>query len=204
AGWARVHTVDEYAVSPEAPGSVSLWGSAPQWLPHFYDRGLSQVNQDEARERLGLETGCRWIGSAGDLGPRKGTVLLIDSFARTQPTPETRLALFGGLSGAAHAALARHEDLVNQGLITVQDRFVTDQEFLDFFPAMDVVWAAYPWQVGMASTLLFAADAGRPVLAIDYGSVGWMVRRYGLGTVWSRSEEALTGAIRSALGPKPS
>lgn len=200
-GWARLHTVDEYAVSSEAPGSIGLWGAPPRWLPHFYDRGLDRVDPSEARQRLGLAEDCRWIGSVGDLGRRKGTVLLIDSFAATQPTEATRLALFGKLCEASRAALKRHADLVDRGIIHLNDRFVSEQEFLDFFPAVDVVWAGYPWQIGIASTLLFAADARRPVVGIDYGSVGWTVRQYGLGTVCSRDPQAITGAIRSALGP---
>jgi glycosyltransferase involved in cell wall biosynthesis len=41
--------------------------------------------------------------------------------------------------------------------------------------------APYQRHVGMSGILLLAAAAGKPVLSSDYGLMGELVRRYGLG-----------------------
>ena len=194
----NLHTVDEYAVSPDAAGKAAWWGRPIRFLPHFYDGGLRDVDPHAARRRLGLAENGVWVGSVGDLGRRKGTELLIDSFAQLDPSSGIRLALFGAMSATAKETLAGHKPLVDEGRIVVRDEFVPEEVFRDFFPAMDVVWTGYPRQVGMASTLLFAADARRPVVAIDYGGVAWTVREYGLGVVAPRDPSAIAGAIREA------
>lgn len=200
----RLLTVDEYVVSGAAPGKIGIRGNPVSRLPHFFDRREPPVDQRRARKQLGLAADAAWIGSAGDLGRRKGTELLIEGFAHSCGESDTRLALFGLLSSSAKESLQRHPTLVGQGRIVTHDRYVADEEFADFFPAMDVVWTGYPRQVGMASTLLFAADAGRPVIAIDYGGVGWSVREYQLGVVCRPDSESVSSAIRSSLRDKAS
>ncbi|MEO0531458.1 MAG: glycosyltransferase [Planctomycetota bacterium] len=200
----RLLTVDEYVTSGAAPGRIGLVSNPVTRLPHFFDCRQPKIEQAEARKRLGLATDAAWIGSAGDLGRRKGTELLIDGFAQSCGEGDTRLALFGLLSASAKAALEKHASLVEQGRIVTRDRYVTDEEFTDFFPAMDVVWTGYPRQVGMASTLLFAADSNRPVIAVDYGGVGWTVREYQLGVVCRPDGDSVASAIRSSLRDKAS
>lgn len=198
-----LHTVDEYAVSESAAGPIAYGRQEAAFLPHFYEAQLGGVDRSAARARLGLAEEGRWVGSVGDLGRRKGTELLIESFARIDPAEGMRLALFGALSETAKETLQRHASLVESGRIVVRDQYVEESVFNDFFLAMDVVWAGYPRQVGMASTMLYAADARRPVVAVDYGGVAWTVRRYGLGVVGRRDPEALARAIREAADRPP-
>jgi hypothetical protein len=191
-----LHTVDPFATSKHTAWPLGLWGNPVRPLPHFHDRWPQRPSRTDARRALGLPATGRMLGSIGDLGRRKGTELLIKSFVRADPGPDVALVLFGILSRTAKALL---EDLApwrNSGRIVVRDEFVPECDFRNFLFAVDAIWAGFPWQIGIASTLLHAADAQLPAIASDYGCVGWMTRQYGLGRTYPAEEQAMTDAIR--------
>gem|GEM_PF-6582026 len=189
----NLFAVDPYAVS-KATRRLA-WTRTVMPLPHHYHRCLDAKSQADARLSLRLPPSGWLVGSAGDLGTRKGTELLIDGFASASLGPNSHLVLLGKQHEVVRKKLNEYGTLVESGRILCCDRFVSDEEFGLFFPAVDLVWAGYPRHIGIASVLLFAADAGRPVLASNYGCVGWMVDRYGLG----RCEEPTVSAVASAL-----
>ncbi len=192
----RLHTVDPFATSSATVSRMSLFGNnSVHPLPHFLEVPADSPSQHDARAGLDLPTEGRMLGSIGDLGRRKGTELLIKSFVRSKPQPDQYLALFGLLSGTAKAELEKHRSFVDRGQIICRDRFVSDEDFYNFFYAMDALWAGFPHQVGIASTQLHAAIAGRPVIASDYGAVGWLTKKYGLGRAFPGNLEAMTNAI---------
>ena len=198
----QLHTVDPFAVSDRAKGRIALWGKGAKGLPHFFDRRSDCPTQQEARERLGLPADVKILGSVGDLGRRKGTELAIESFAAAGPPEGMVLALFGKLSGSVKECLRQHEQLLQDGHIVVQDRFINDEEFSDFFPAMDAIWTGYRFHIGIASTQLFAADAGTPVISTNYGSVGWLVEQYGLGATCPPEVSSMKVAIEQFANSK--
>lgn len=191
----RLLTVDPFATSKASVSHMALLGNPVQPLPHFREVPENSPGKAEARERLGLPASSRLLGSIGDLGRRKGTELLIESFARSSPGSNDCLVLFGLLSGTAKETLATHQDLVESGNIIYRDSFVSDADFCDFFYAMDAIWSGFPHQVGIASTQLFAAEANTPIIASDYGAVGWLTNKYGLGRAFPGTIDAMTEAI---------
>lgn len=191
----RLHTVDVFATSPTAVSRMSLFGNPVHPLPHFLEITANPPNQLEARSALNLPATGKMLGSIGDLGRRKGTELLIESFARSEPQSNDYLVLFGLLSGTAKQELEKCRRLVDQGQIICRDRFVSDDVFHNFFYAMNAIWAGFPHQIGIASTQLFAALAARPVIASDYGAIGWLTNEYGLGRAFPGNVEAMTAAI---------
>ncbi|MGI9455847.1 MAG: glycosyltransferase [Aeoliella sp.] len=191
----RLMTVDPYATSSDSVSHMAIWGNPVQPLAHFREEPCEVHNQQEARASLALPATGKLLGSIGDLGRRKGTELLIESFARSAPGPNDYLVLFGILSGTAKQELQRHAQLVEQGRIITRDQFVSDNEFHQFFSAMDAIWTGFPHQIGIASTQLYAAEAGRPVISSDYGAVGWLTKEYGLGRTFPGNTSAMTEAI---------
>lgn len=191
-----VHSVDPFACSDTLDGRTSLFGNPVRSLPHFRETKLKQMSQAQARQSLGLSARGRMLGSIGDLGRRKGTELLIESFARSEPPPDGFLVLFGLLSGTARQLLSEYHQLVERGSIIVRNEFVSDEEFACFFHAMDAVWAGFPRQIGIASTQLYAAEANKPVIASDYAAVGWLTEEYGLGRTFPADVASMTEAIR--------
>jgi len=192
----RLHTVDPFATSSASVSHMGIIGNPVRPLPHFLEGPAHPPSRTAARSTLGLPAEAKLLGSVGDLGRRKGTELLVESFARSQPPAGCHLVLFGLLSASAKKKLNEHQSLVESGHIILQDRFVTDEEFDAFFFAMDAVWAGFPRQVGVASTMLYAAVARCPVIATDYGAVGWMTDRYGLGKAYPATIPAITEAIK--------
>ena len=191
----RLHTVDPFATSPMAVSQMALFGNPVHPLPHFVDVPADPPSQEAARAALHLPTQGKMLGSIGDLGRRKGTELLIESFVRSQPPSGSHLVLYGLLSGPAKQVLAEHQKMIDQGQIVCHDRFVNDSDFYQFFRAMDAIWAGFPRQVGIASTQLCAAVAGRPVISSNYGGVGWLTNEYGLGRAFPGTITQMSDAI---------
>ncbi len=191
----RLLTVDPYATSNASVSHMALYGNPVLPLPHFREIPADAPSQAEARAQLGLPPSGRLLGSVGDLGRRKGTELLIESFARSEPGPDDQLLLLGLLSKTAKDKLKEHQHLVDQGNVIFHDRFVTDSEFCSFFFAVDAVWCGFPHQVGIASTQLFAAEANKPIISSNYGAVGWLTEEYGLGRTFPGTIAAMSEAI---------
>lgn len=196
----RLLTVDPYATSPASVSHMALYGNPVQPLPHFREVPANPPSMSEARRRLGLPSTGKILGSVGDLGRRKGTELLINSFAGSNPGPNQYLALFGLLSGTAKQTLREHQSLVDSGQIIFRDSFVSNRDFEDFFYAMNALWAGFPHQVGIASTQLYAAEANRPVISSNYGAVGWLTEEFGLGRAFPGKLDAMTQAITWFFG----
>ncbi len=194
AGRFRIHTVDPYATQPERHRRLSVLGTSVLPLPHPYEK-LTTRSASGARQRLGLPSDVRLLASLGDLTVRKGTDLLIRSFCELDST-ELALVLYGVLSEEIRRMLADRGAWLRNGRIRVRDEFISEADFEDVLYAVDGLWVGYPRQIGMASLLLYAADVQRPVLASEFGCVGWMAREYGMGRTFCPSMDEACEALR--------
>ena len=195
AGRIRLLTVDPYATSNARRSCMAFLSNPVEPLPHFREVVTDRPSKHQARNLIGLPEQGRFFGSIGDLGRRKGTELLIDSYARSGPGENDALVLFGLLSGTAKETLQRHQKLVDEGRVIVRDAFVSESDFLNFFYAMDGIWAGFPHQVGIASTQLFAAEARCPVISSTYGAVGWLTDEYELGRTFQANLRNMSDAL---------
>jgi glycosyltransferase involved in cell wall biosynthesis len=187
----RLHAVDPYATTPRAR-RLSFLPRKILPLPHPYERMVPHA-REEARAMLGLPQADRLIGAIGDLGVRKGIDLLVDSFAQLR-RDDLKLVLLGVLTKPIRDQLATHPELIDRGQIILRDEFMSDEVFHASFYALDAIWAGYPRQLGIASMLLFAADALCPVIASNFGCVSWMTEEYGLGMTFTVDQ---AGAIEA-------
>ncbi len=164
------------------------------------------IAHGDARRRLGIPEDGRYIGCAGVLDTRKGIDLLVRTFAEHVRDPHVRLLLAGRLAPDIRDLIqGACSDLVKSGRIVLIDRFVTKDELHLALSAMDLVVTPYPAHVGLSNIALRAAAAGRPILASDFGWLGLIVPRFGLGrTCRVRDVDDFARAMVRELDATPS
>jgi glycosyltransferase involved in cell wall biosynthesis len=123
----------------------------------------------------------------GYIAERKGPLVVLDALSLLPPTIARRVAvLFAGRVDPAlrddierlrHALATLHPEL----WLRIDDRRLDGGELAGLIDRSDVVLAPYQRFVGSSGVLLWAARAGRPVLAQAFGLVGKLTRDHQLG-----------------------
>jgi glycosyltransferase involved in cell wall biosynthesis len=132
----------------------------------------------------------------GYLTERKGPLVVLDALRLLPPKVADRIAvLFAGRTDPEiRAALeARRSTLQRarpQLWFQVEDRRLERDELEMLVAQSDIVLAPYQRFVGSSGVLLWAARAGRPVLAQDFGLVGRLIRDHRLGAVADATDPA--------------
>lgn len=130
----------------------------------------------------------------GYLTERKGPLMVLDALRLLPPAIASRAAvLFAGRIDPAIrtdidsrcSALARDRPEL---WLRVEDRRLDRGELETLVARSDVVLAPYQRFVGSSGVLLWAARAGRPVLAQEFGLVGRLTRDHRLGAVADSSD----------------
>jgi glycosyltransferase involved in cell wall biosynthesis len=146
----------------------------------------------------------------GYLTERKGPLVVLDALERVSPAVAARIGVL--LAGRVDPALRDRLDEARRRLtvlnpklwLDIDDRRLDDSELEGLIRRSSVVLAPYQRFVGSSGVLLWAARAGRPVLAQQYGLVGRLTRDHRLGlAVDSSSPVAVAAAITqmAQLGP---
>lgn len=132
----------------------------------------------------------------GYLTERKGPLMILDALRLLPPSVAGRVAfLFAGrVDPAIREAIAdRQQTLAREqpGLwLGIDDRRLDSDELDALVRQSAVVLAPYQRFVGSSGVLLWAARAGRPVLAQAYGLVGRLTRDHHLGVAADSSDPA--------------
>jgi glycosyltransferase involved in cell wall biosynthesis len=136
----------------------------------------------------------------GYLTARKGPLAVLEALALLPDPIARRIAvLFAGRVDPAIrndmdrriASLAREKPEL---WLRVEDRRLDRDELEALVTRSDVVLAPYQRFVGSSGVLLWAARAGRPVLAQDYGLIGRLIRDHRLGVAVDTSDPARLAA----------
>jgi len=199
APWRTLHHLDPIAynhlVDRDGPVRPRL-----RMMPDPVPSGLG-CGAAEARRRLELPEGGRYVGCVGGIDARKGCDLLVRAFAAADLGPDDRLLLAGRCRPDVQQAIDQEAgDLVRRGRVIQIDRFLSDEEMALAIESLDVVATPYPRHIGSASIVIRAAAASKPVLGSDFGWIGWVVPRFGLGRTCRVTDiEAFSDAIVRSL-----
>lgn len=136
----------------------------------------------------------------GYLTERKGPLMVLDALRRLPARIAARVAvLFAGRIDPAirDAIEARRQGLAREQpdlWLRIDDRRLDRAELDDLVGQSAVILAPYQRFVGSSGVLLWAARAGRPVLAQSFGLVGRLTREHRLGLVADSSDPAKLAA----------
>jgi len=166
----------------------------------------SQV--EALRQQLGIEAGRQVLLLFGALTERKGVFPLLEALAELPSDRCQHICLLlvgeSKISTQIDARLSRLRQ--TQPLQAIAHyQFVPEAAVQVYFHLADLVLAPYQRHVGMSGILLQAAAAQKPVLSSDYGLMGEMVHRYGLGLAVDSTRPAAIAAglcqfLRAAPG----
>jgi len=165
------------------------------------------ASREEARRQLNLPPEGRIICCPGRLDERKGVDRLVRAFAACAGTlrSDDRLLLFGRVDESIRDAIQATRDLQQRGQIILRDAFVSDEDLHRAIAAADVVAASYPRHVGSSGIVVRAAVLERMVLASDFGWIGMVADRFGLGpTCDCRDDAAIARLLPVALAASES
>jgi len=146
----------------------------------------------------------------GYLTERKGILVLLDALKRLEPQTASKVAvlLAGRLDPTIRdEVVARCNDLSRTNpclVLTLADRWFDGGELDALVLQSAVVLAPYQRFVGSSGVLLWAARAGRPVLAQDFGLIGRLVADNHLGlTVDACNPASLAAGIERMVADGP-
>lgn len=142
-----------------------------------------RIGRDAACRLLGLDPDAFYIGLLGALDTRKAVPELLAAFRAAALGPDHRLLLAGRLAPRFRALIdGSYRDLRDAGRLIVLDRFLSEAELQHGYEALDLSTPLYYRFPGLASLTLKALAAGSRVLVDDFGWMGALVRRFGVGT----------------------
>jgi glycosyltransferase involved in cell wall biosynthesis len=178
-----------FCLDPFAVEHINKFYSQPRavYLPdpvQIYNDTESQL--EKLRTSMGIASGRQVFLLFGALGARKGIHQLLEAVLMLPPAlcHKFCLLLIGPIGFEEKELLPARIAEISQSLpvqIICRHEFVTDQEIQPYFQIADVILAPYQRHIGMSAILVRASAAQKPVLASDFGLMGEIVRRYGLG-----------------------
>jgi glycosyltransferase involved in cell wall biosynthesis len=149
----------------------------------------NEVRAQFLKRQMGIESHRRVFLLFGAINDRKGIYQLLDALEQlpSQELSQVCILIVGSMADATDADRIRSRiDHIQQScavqLIHVED-YVPEVDIQHYFNLSDVVLAIYQRHVGMSGILVRAAIAQKPVLSSNYGLMGAITKRHGLGVV---------------------
>jgi len=171
-----------------------------QYVPDFGEiRG--QASREQCRASLGIPNEAQVLLVYGSLTQRKGIVQLLEVLPRV---PHELVVLLAGKANPDMQALFESttvQQLRANGRIILRLSFHDDADEYRVFKASNFVWLGYVSDFyGSSGVLHQAVDAGLPVVAMEQGLIGGVVRKHKLGvTVDPNSSESVLNGLTEAL-----
>lgn len=153
---------------------------------------MAVSDRRDARRALGLPLEGRIVCCPGGLDARKGVDRMLRAFrsAAGRLRSDDRLLLIGRVDASIGKALGEARGLIERGRIILREGVVSDADLHRAIAAAHVVAATYPRQVGSSGIVVRAAALERIVLASDYGWLGMVAGRFGLGLTCDCGDDA--------------
>jgi glycosyltransferase involved in cell wall biosynthesis len=185
---ARVLISDDFLSERRLPH----WRNYVRYLPDPWDPAeFSEIEQQQARRRLGLHATSYVALVFGDLSPRKGIDLIISAALRL-PKESTITILLAGVvlwDALSPPTVDAIQQLARTGRITLHDGFIREEDVATYFYSADVILCAYPRNFVVSSnTFTRACASGRPTLTASHGNLGRFVREHRLGCTYETGD----------------
>jgi glycosyltransferase involved in cell wall biosynthesis len=175
----------EFASTQRAPMFRKI-----HYLPDPAPQHLLALSQQQARAQLGIAPdapgapGARLVLVYGDLSSRKGIFSLVEAAAAADCSERVHLLLAGRNRHAQQLeASSGWRTLIARQRIHLLEGFIDDDQEGLLLLAADCMWVGYVDFYGVSSVMALAARNAMPVIASDYGLVGYLAGKHGLGAV---------------------
>jgi len=156
-----------------------------EYVPDFGEiRGIG--TKGECRASLGICSKSKVLLVYGSLTKRKGIVQLLEALDHPSCPPEITVVLAGKTDNEIESFLATASirKLISEGRIIPRLFFHDDTDEYRVLKAADFVWLGYVEGFYGSSGVLFQAlQAGVPLVAMEQGLIGRIVKKYMLGVV---------------------
>lgn len=156
----------------------------------------AEIAVRELKTELGIEADRKVLLAFGILADqRKGTRQLLEALHLLEPElcQKICILLVGEPFPEGQATVESWLANVRQSLsvqVITQFGYVSESEVPVYFQLSDIVMAPYQKHPGMSGIVLLAAAAGKPILSSNYGLMGELVKRYGLGIAVDTTDRA--------------
>jgi glycosyltransferase involved in cell wall biosynthesis len=162
-----------------------------RYLPDPAPQHSATLSQQQARQQLGIPADARVVLVYGDISSRKGIFALVEAAAAPECSTRVQLLLAGrNRQAQLLAATTGWQALVARQRIHLLEGFIDDEQERLLMVAADCMWVGYIDFYGVSSVMALAARNAMPVLASDYGLVGYLAREHQLGALLDPSNIA--------------
>lgn len=173
-----------------------------RYVPDFGEiRGVG--TRADCRAALGISDKARVLLVYGSLTSRKGIVQLLDALAHPTAPRELIVILAGVASEEIRTVLEAPfvKNMRDKHQVVARLFFHDDADEYLVFRAADFVWLGYSkGSYGSSGVLCQAVSAGLPVVAMEQGLIGHLVRTHRLGATVNPHEGAsIVAGLRKVL-----
>jgi hypothetical protein len=155
-----------------------------QYVPDPTIQHDALPSKAEARARLNVPRGARVILLYGSITVRKGASLLVEAAAAAECSHEIYVILAGEYFGPEEFLTSEAiQSLKAQGRIQIFNNFVDEEHERLLLAAADCMWGGYIDFYGVSGVMALAGRHAIPMLASEYGLVGYFMKKYSLGVI---------------------
>ena len=195
--WREKFTLSRILLHPQLRTLFCIDPFAPKYINEYFDSQVKvtpladpvKINGDgqlplvDLKDKLDIEPQRKVFLLFGALTARKGVnqLLAAISLLPREICQEICLLLVGEGNQEMIQMQVKNLRQTKPVQIVGNHQFVPESDVPKYFQLADFVLAPYQKHVGMSGILLLAAAAQKPIISSDYGLMGELVRRYGLG-----------------------
>lgn len=178
----------------------------PDPVQHYQD---SELNLEKLQNNRDIQPHRKVFLLLGSLGERRGVYQLLEAVTLLpdEICQDLCLLLVGKVEASEQERLPARIAAISQSKpvqIISHFEFISELDVHGYFRLSDVILSPHQKHIGMSGTLVLAAAAQKPVLSSNYGLMGEMVKRYGLGLTVDSTipAEIAQGLIRFVKEPE--
>ncbi|MEB3283560.1 MAG: glycosyltransferase [Lyngbya sp.] len=169
----------------------------------------SELNLEKLKQKVNIQSGRKIFLLLGSIGERRGIYQLLDAIALLPDSlcEKLGLLLVGKIVDSDRELVKGKIAAISQSKpvqIVTHFEFISELEVHGYFHLSDVILSPHQKHIGMSGTLVLAAATQKPVLSSNYGLMGEMVKRYGLGLAVNSTvaAEIAKGLTRFIIEPE--